>query len=66
MKMSKGYSRRKTAVKTLFGFLIILDVVAVFHFASDLACTENKSYEVQTNGTVQKISTNSRFKDTLT
>ena len=63
MKTSTGYSKRKIVVKTFFSFLIVLDVLSVLHFTTELDFTDN---QVEKNSTNQRISFDSKLNDIFT
>ena len=60
MKTSQECSKRKMIVKMLFVFLMILDVVAVLHFAIELGGHQINSVGDQENIPWKKISTHER------
>ena len=63
MKTSTGYSKRKIVVKTFFSFLIVLDVLSVIHFATELDFTYER---VEKNATSQITSLDGKLNDIFT
>ena len=58
MKTSTGYSKRKIAMHTYFSFLIVLDILSVIHFVTELDFTSD---QVKMNASRQRISLDSKM-----